>query len=451
MSDKKKVVVWSWSREPSLVPISRLVDAGAIDVVLWVSMLEGKDFLTKTFSYIPTLMLSDLEKLATRSDIYYQQEADQLARDVAKFIDVYSRVNNAKGKDYFEHLNLFHLYYQYFSNLLKTREVDAVVYFGAPHVGVDYILYLAARALGVETVLTFQSFVPNRFFCVRTFEDYGVFDEFKHLGELVDLTIPRGHEKKHFYMAKIKNKRSLQAHKFFEDCLRAVFPSRQPISWTGVWQNLSKRIDYRRNYTHYVSIDVDTSKKFVYFPLQLQPELTTSILGKEYSDQLLAVERLSAILPDDWYIYVKENPKQGAQQRSTGFFQRMARIPNCLYVDIRIDTYELMRASQFVASVTGTACWESITGGKPALIFGQIWYMSYPGITVYRPDITVEEVMANAFTHEELEKAHSELHGRSIPGIIGMSYSAIYPEFDERINEDLVTDFLKKALELQSA
>lgn len=446
MIDKKNIVVWSWSREPSLVPVARLVEEGLAEVVLWVSMLEGKDFRTKTFSYIPKLMLDELEKLAKRSDVYYQQDANQLTRDIAKFIDVYSRVNNAKGKDYFEHLNLFHLYYQYFTNLLKTRDVDVVIYFGAPHVGVDYILYLAARALGVETVVMFQSFVPNRFFCVRTLEDYGVFDEYKHLGEDVELTIPRGHEKKHFYMAKIKNKRSLQIHKFLEDSLRAMFPSRQPLSWTGVWQNMGKRFDYWRNYSRYVSAEIDMSKRFVYFPLQMQPELTTTILGKEYSDQLLAIERLSAMLPDDWMIYVKENPKQGPHQRSTEFFLRMARIPNCTYVDISVDTYELMRTSQFVASVTGTACWESITGGKPALIFGQIWYMSYPGITVYRDGLTVDDVMNNTFTHEELERVHSELHCRSIPGIIGMSYSAIYPEFDEAVNENLVTEFLKKAI-----
>ena len=448
MSDKRNIIVWSWSREPSLVPVGRLVDEGLVDVVLWVSMLEGKDFLTKTFSYIPSLMLDELDELARRSDVYYRQDADQLTRDVAKFIDVYSRVNNAKGKDYFEHLNLFHLYYQYFTNLLITRKVDAVLYFGAPHVGVDYILYLAARALGVETVVMFQSFVPNRFFSVRTLEDYGTFEEHRHLGEPVELTIPRGHEKKHFYMSKIKNKRSLQLHKFFEDCLRATFPSRQPLSWTGVWQNMGKRWDYRRNYSRYVSADVDLSKKFVYFPLQMQPELTTTILGKEYSDQLLAIERLSAMLPEDWYIYVKENPKQGQHQRGAEFYHRLSRIPNCVYVDITIDTYDLMRASQFVASVTGTACWESITGGKPAMIFGQIWYMSYPGITVYREGLTVDDVMGNTFTHEELERAHSELHARSIPGIMGMSYAAIYPEYDEQVNQNLLTDYLKRVLGL---
>ncbi|MDP2946803.1 MAG: capsule biosynthesis protein, partial [Nanoarchaeota archaeon] len=63
----------------------------------------------------------------------------------------------------------------------------------------------------------------------------------------------------------------------------------------------------------------DFDKKFIYVPLNLQPECSTSPQGNIFVDQILMIETLSASLPSDWIIYVKEHPIQWLR-RGLNFF-----------------------------------------------------------------------------------------------------------------------------------
>lgn len=447
----KRIAVWSWSKDPSIIPMETMIESGEAEVVFWVTMRGNKTHKTKNFSYTPAIMLEELAKQAKRNDVSYPVGSAPLAKDISKFMDIYSRVNYSKGLDYFDHLNLFHLYYQYFTHILITKKVDCLIYFTLPHAGADYVLYLAAKALGVDVLLTFQSHTPNRFYCIKDIEDFGDFETTPPLGEPTKLSIPRGFKKDLFYMKNAKHKRGRLIKNFIRDIYWAMFGGRQPIKWAGVIQKQAGRIACLRQYSKNVVSEVDLDKRFVYFPLQLQPELTTSILADEFSDQLLAMERLSAIIPDDWCIYAKENPKQGFQQRNDFFFERLNRINNCVYISDTVSTYELMENSQFVASITGTACWESVSGGKPALLFGNVWFKRFPGISVYRDGITLADIMDNAFTHEELEAKFNEVMSKTITGVVDMRYSPIVEDFDELENGRLLTEFLRNYFRLSDS
>jgi len=332
--------------------VERLIEENLIEVVMWITPDNIRSRRPKYFSYVPEVMLEEQALFEKRSDVFYGLDTDVLNKDICKFMDIYSRVNFSKGLDYHEHINLFHLYYSYFANIVRSKNVDMVLYMGAPHVGVDYVLYLVAQALGVRTVLTFQSHIKDRFFCVTKLEDYGVFSTSPVSGESISTSIPREYKKHHYYMVNAKHKRGFRLHKIIEEVARSMLPNRQPISMAGVFQNAVNRINYVRYYNKYVKHEVDFSRSYVYFPLQLQPELTTSALGNEYSDQLLAIEKISSMLPGDWSIYVKENPKQSSAQRNKLFFERLARIRNCYYLSENIDTYDLIEHSQFVAAIS---------------------------------------------------------------------------------------------------
>lgn len=161
---------------------------------------------------------------------------------------------------------------------------------------------------------------------------------------------------------------------------------------------------------------VDFTKKYVYFPLHLQPEMTTDVLGGKYVDQLLAIEKLRNMLPDDWYIYVKENPKQKSYMRGRYFFERLSLIANVVFVDRTIDTYKLMESAQFVSTITGTAAWEAITGGKNALIFGRAWFDHFPGIFRFEEIESIQEILQYRISHDDIQKETNKLRRKLIKG-----------------------------------
>lgn len=445
----KNTIVWSWSKDPSILPIESLIQERLLNVVFWATRQGKKTQRTKHFSYIPELMLKDMAEKEKCNFAFYNKPISSLSKDINKFMDIYSRVNYSKGLDYFDHINLFHLYYNYFFQIFLKQKVELVIFFCPPHVGVDFILYLVAQSLKVPTLVTIQSHVPNRFYCVTDIADYGKFKTSPvHDNFIENLSLPKGFEKYHFYMEKKKNSRDLLAYEFLKDIFYMFFQNRQPVHLSGTIQKQIGRSNYKKYYKKQSlgELELDFSKKYVYFPLQLQPEMTTSILAEEFSDQILAIEKISLMLSEDWFIYVKENPKQGHQQRNTFFYERLSRIKNCVYLKDTVDTYRLMRSCQFVATITGTAGWESISGGKNALIFGNTWYESLPGVIRYKDGISLSDIMNISFTYEDLYEAYRRVMGNSFEGIVDVEYKKLHKNYNIEDNAQLIKNFLRQSI-----
>ena len=145
--------------------------------------------------------------------------------------------------------------------------------------------------------------------------------------------------------------------------------------------------------------------------------MTTDTLGGCYRDQLLAIEQLARILPKDWLIYVKENPKQLFWMREKYFFKRLSCLPQVRYISRSVDTYQLMKHSQFVATISGTAGWEAVSGGKPAVVFGQCWYKNFPGVFPFSDELDAEAVADYSIEHGAVEQAFSAYRGKALKGI----------------------------------
>ncbi|MBD2548385.1 hypothetical protein H6G65_02045 [Microcystis elabens FACHB-917] len=170
--------------------------------------------------------------------------------------------------------------------------------------------------------------------------------------------------------------------------------------------------------------EIDLAANYIYFPLNYQPELTTSPLAGIFCDQLSAVRALASALPEGWLVYVKEHPAQylghsyGYLGRSELFYKQLNGIHNVKLISSEIHSQVLIDGSELVATVTGSAGYESLSRSKCVIVFGEVWYQEIDGcFRVNRPsDVksALDEARGYSINPRKVESQFHEIAQQSI-------------------------------------
>jgi hypothetical protein len=117
------------------------------------------------------------------------------------------------------------------------------------------------------------------------------------------------------------------------------------------------------------------NEKYVYFPLQFEPERSILIASPFYANQLEIIKNIARSVPIDYNVYVKEHPSQSISDwRKIGFYQELLQIPNVKLIDLSVSSLTLVKNSNLVATVTGTVGLEAAFLQKPSIVFGDSIY-----------------------------------------------------------------------------
>lgn len=122
-------------------------------------------------------------------------------------------------------------------------------------------------------------------------------------------------------------------------------------------------------------------EKYVYMPLHLIPESSTSVLAPLYINELNIIEAVSKSLPAGWYLYVKEHQSM-LGERGISFYKRVKQLPNVRLVQINYysDPKPWIENSQGVITITGTSAYEAALLGKHACVFSDVIFSCIEGI-----------------------------------------------------------------------
>lgn len=421
-----RAIVYNFISEQAEI-IQNLVRDGEMEIIEW--------FCHPPFGSVPIRSFADVKYGLDDSFGLGEQIYEKIYQYLPVFLDMHQRRFPYFQNTLYDLVGDFNRQFGVVYRLLESTQPDLVLFGNIPHGGHDFLLYRVARAMGIRTLVLFQIPVCPRFMILEDIDDFGQFSK-KMTGTTDEIGI-LPEIRKPFYMRRKA------------PSLRRVYRFLKPLVDPGTTlPYLRKSIRYMKyRVSHSAAIQrIQEFGLYAYFPLHLQPEMTTSSLGGMYVDQMLAIERLARKMPSGSRVVVKENPKQNEYQRPASFYERLAAIPNVVLVPTKIDTFDLIKRSLFVATVTGTAGWEAVNLGKPALVFGKAWYERLPGVFKYKPDIDLDKVIGFKSDQAVLERMYQELLSHSWPGIISSPYFALTPGLDIHANNQKVADAIRSAI-----
>jgi len=455
----KNVAIFALSNDNARNALIALEHEKIIDIKAWLGVENGMGVITHDYS-----KLLSIDILKKHYEICDQKIYLEIYKNLYIFLDMFARNGDIP---IYESVNVFNMWVNFYYSLFKEKKIEIIIWGDIPHFGMDSIAKNVADAMGIKTIMFMQSPMTNKFWSFSLIDDIGIFETIKNNAK-EKVVIEKKYEKELFYMKDINKKSDRKTIQslilvFRKSVTKIIYFAKKINEYKEKdlynriiikiynkifmkFRNLYCRKLYDFNINHYSKQTVNLDSNYVYFPLHLQPEMTTSALGKEYCDQLLALEKLQVMIPDEWKIYVKENPKQTYYMREENFFKRLSLIPKVILVGKKYNTYDLIKNSQFVSTISGTAGWEAITGGKNVLVFGLAWYRRLPGVFEYTRNISLDEILSYRISHKDLENKHNELMNKAYTGVLECGYEVVVKGYTHEKNNELLYKAFKEIL-----
>ena len=155
---------------------------------------------------------------------------------------------------------------------------------------------------------------------------------------------------------------------------------------------------FTENFDYY---PLNKVKKYIYFPLQFQPEETIDVIAPYFSNQIETARQVAMSLPDDYTLVVKEHPAM-VGLRPPSYLKKIARTANVKLIDYRIPSETVLKGADLVVSPSSTTVSEAAFYRVPSIQLGNL------GATLRLP---------NVFKHTDmttLSKKINELLGKNL-------------------------------------
>jgi len=216
-----------------------------------------------------------------------------------------------------------------------------------------------------------------------------------------------------------------------------------------------KKVQHLLEQWNNISINLSNlpkNKKIILYPLQMQPEANLDVWGNKYRDQAALLQDISKIIPENWILVVKTNPKS-KYEMTTALLQVIESKENVYALSASIPMKDIFLVSNLIITVTGTIAIEAVLSNKPLALFGQSVVSNTNGVEQIlkygQLQLMIEKIEKNYFQLISLEDKRKLIHKMfttSYSGVISdpVSNPKCLNEDNLALVENAFLDILKK-------
>jgi len=189
----------------------------------------------------------------------------------------------------------------------------------------------------------------------------------------------------------------------------------------------------------------DSAESYVYFPLHVQPEMSTMTYAPFYLDQLCILENLSKSLPMGCRLLVKEHPSMLGHRKGS-YYERIKALPNVRFVNPLTDSFEITKNARAIFTITGTVGLEGLIMKKPVIVLGSTYYRLCP-LAIDAMNIAPTQwpgLLADALSQHEHDE---EVLITFLGAVFERSFRGIYVEPMAALNQVLAEGNLSTLIE----
>ena len=187
-----------------------------------------------------------------------------------------------------------------------------------------------------------------------------------------------------------------------------------------LYKNNYNRIKRKRFLDAHCTKKIQNESKFVYFPLHMQPEHTTSVVTPFFTDQISLIRNIARSLPVNYFLYVKEHPSMGTLRywREKEYYEKILDIPNVRLIHPKVDSLLLIKGAQIVFTINGSVSTEAILFKKKIIVFADVASLNVESVIKVENledlPVIIRDVIGRDYSSTGVKKFFVEKHNETI-------------------------------------